>query len=321
MFRVTVIFFVLICLMSDNGYAVGVSVEAQVDRTEITIGDLINLDVTIAADTTLEVILPKMDVLLGVFEVKDYNQADPFIDKDGRRIHRYQYNLTTWTTGLWLIPPLTASFTDSAGNAATASSDSIFINVKSLLAEAGADTVDIRDIKAQYEVPSDRAKYYYLAAAAVVAILAVWYFLRRRKFVIKPAAVDLRTPDQRAIDELTELNNAGYLALGKWREWYFALTEIFRRYLDGRYGVETLEATTGEVRGILQDMPFSSPEQREIMEFLEAADWVKFAKLVPPENKPRDDFQWVWQFVQRTRIEKITGEEITAGITKTGTTG
>ena len=127
----------IFCVLPAVAHAEGVSVDARVDLTEITIGDRINLDVVITVDTTLEVILPDMEILLGVFEVKDYDHADPIVDETGRRVHRYWYNLTTWTTGRWLIPPLTASFTDSTGLTGSASSDSIFISVKSLLAHAG----------------------------------------------------------------------------------------------------------------------------------------------------------------------------------------
>jgi len=311
----------IVCVLPAVAHAEGVSVAARVDRTEITIGDRLNLNVTIIADTTLEVVLPNMEILLGVFEVKDYEHADPTIDETGGRVHRYRYNLTTWTTGRWLIPPLTASFTDSTGLTGSASSDSIFINVKSLLAEAGADTVDIRDLKPQYEVPADRALYYYLAGAFVVVALGLWYLLRRRKVERGLAEVDTRTSGERAIDDLTELNNSSYLAEGKWREWYFDLTEIYRRYLDGRYDVETLEATTSEVKTILPGLPFEEPELREIVDFLESADWIKFARLVPPEEKPRQDFDWVWQFVQRTKVETIIGGQATTEVKKTGTEG
>ena len=68
-------------------HAQGVSVDAQVDRTKITIGDRINLDVAITADTTLEIILPAMEQLLGVYEVKDYEHLGPTIDEAGRRVH------------------------------------------------------------------------------------------------------------------------------------------------------------------------------------------------------------------------------------------
>ena len=96
----------ILCFLPGGALAAGVSVDAHVDLTEITIGDRVNLEVVITADTTLEVVLPDLEILLGVYEVKDYEHADPIIDENGRRVHRYWYNLTTWTTGRWLIPPL-----------------------------------------------------------------------------------------------------------------------------------------------------------------------------------------------------------------------
>jgi len=302
-------------------YAQGVSVDAHVDRTEITIGDRVNLEVTVAADTTLKIVLPAMEQLLGVFEVKDYEHLDPTIDDGGRRVYRYRYNLTTWTTGRWLIPPFTAEFTDSAGRSGSASSDSIFIEVKSLLAEAGADTVDIRDLKSPYSVPMNRAIYYILVGVLVVAALGLWFFLRRRRRGEEDIAGDTRSPWERAFDELTELKESDCLSENRWREWYFALTEIYRRYLDGRYHVETLEATTMEVKMILPDLPFGEKQQREIEDFLEFADLVKFARLVPPPERPQDDFDWVWRFVNQTKVEELVAKEESPAARKTGTEG
>ena len=300
--------------------APGVSVDARVDRTEITIGDRVNLEVVVTADTTLDVVLPQAEELLGIFEVKDYARLDPIIDDSGRRVSRFWYNLTTWTTGRWVVPPLRVAFTDSAGRSGSASSDSIFISVRSLLGEAGADTIDIRDIKPPYHVPLSRAVYYYLAGATLLAALVLWFVLRRRR-VQERAVEDTRPPGERAFDELTELKNSGCLPEKRWREWYFALTEIFRRYLDGRYGVETLEATTTEVKVILPNLPLGERQREETVDFLELADLVKFARLAPPPERPPDDFDWVWRFVERTRIETLVAKEQTPVARKTGTEG
>ena len=233
----------------------GASVDVRVDRTEITIGDLINLEVIVTADTTLEIVLPPTEDLLGVFEVKDFQSFDPAIDQAGRRVYRSWYHLTTWTTGRWLVPPFTVTFADSSGRSGSASSDSLFIDVRSILAESGADTVDIRDLKPQFHAPVKRALYYYIAGAVIAAGLLIWLILRRRKRREEAVIEDSRTPWERAFDDLTELKDSNCLAEQKWREWYFALTEIYRRYLDGRYGVDTLEATTTEVKLTLPSLP------------------------------------------------------------------
>ena len=298
----------------------GVSVNVRADQTQITVGDRINLEVVITADTTLSVVLPATEDALGVFEIKDFRRFDPTVDKSGQRVYRSQFNMTTWTTGRWVVPPLVVTYTDRAGHSGSASSDSLFIDVQSILGEAGADTVDIRDLKPPYSVPVSRAIYYYLAAAIILIALAIWFFFRRRRKK-EMIAGDTRTPWERAFDELTELKNSNCLGEEKWREWYFALTEIFRRYLDGRYGVETLEATTTEVKSILPGLPFTEAERHTITDFLEFAGLVKFAKLVPPPARPESDFDWVWGFVERTRIQTLIQGEPATGAEKTGTAG
>jgi len=297
-----------------------VAIDVRADRTEITIGDRLNLDVTVTADTTLNVVLPSSEDALGAFEIKDFRRFEPTVDQSGRRVFRSQFNITTWTTGTWVVPPLVVSYTDRAGHAGSASSDSLFINVKSILAAAGADTIDIRDLKPPYQVPINHAVYYYLAAAVVLGALAVWWFFRRKKKE-GSAVGDTRTPWERAVDELSALRNSACLREEKWREWYFALTEIFRRYLDGRYGVETLEATTTEAKAILPQLPVTENERQEILDFLEFADLVKFARLAPPLERPERDFDWVWNFVERTKIEAVPQTGPSPVAEKTGTAG
>jgi len=304
-----------------QAFAQGVTVNARLDRTEITVGDRVNLDISITADTTLDIVLPPTEDLLGVFEVKDYQSKDPFINDQGRREYHYWFDMTTWTTGRWLVPPLTVTFTDSLGQSGSASSDSLFINVKSLLAEAGADTVDIRDLKAQYSVPPQRSIFYVIAGAAVILAALAWYILRRRRRKIAALIEDTRTVWERAFDELTALRNSNCLAEQQWREWYFSLTEIYRRYLDGRYGVETLEATTTEVKLILPSLPLGPAERETTVKFLDLADLVKFARLVPPPDRPQRDFDWVWQFVEQTKLEALISGEQQQDAAKTGTEG
>jgi hypothetical protein len=243
------------------------------------------------------------------------------VNQDGRREYQYWFDMTTWTTGRWLVPPLTVTFTDSSGQTGSASSDSLFITVRSLLAEAGADTVDIRDLKPLYSVPRRLSVLYFIAGAALILAGLAWFILRRRRRKIEAGVEDTRTAWERAFDELTELRNSDFLAEEKWREWYFALTEIFRRYLDGRYGVDTLGGTTSEIKHVLPSLPLGSAEQNETVKFLDLADFVKFARLAPPPERPREDLEWVWRFVEQTKIEALISGEQAPDEAKTGTEG
>ncbi len=305
-------------LNAGTAAAEGVSITAEVDKTEITIGDLIELGITVEADTALDVTLPDLSLILDAYEVKDYRQAEPVIRRDGTRVHEYSCSLTTWTTGRWVIPPMTVTYTDSLGQTATASSDSIYIDVKSLLAEAGEDTVDIRDLKPLYTPQAQTAWYYYLAGGIILLGVILWLLFHRRKKTEELEEKDTRTPDERAFDELQELKAMPYLTEEKWREWYFALTEIWRRYLDGRYQVDTLEATTLEVKAILDSLPFDETDRREIEDFLDRADFVKFARQVPESGTPEQDYAWVWAFIERTKIVQV---EEKREVQQTGTEG
>ena len=75
-----------------------ISVESLVDRDKITIGDLVNYKVIIQHDPDIVVEAPPVGANLGMFEIRDYNVAEPRNEK-GQVINETEYSISTFETG------------------------------------------------------------------------------------------------------------------------------------------------------------------------------------------------------------------------------
>ena len=108
-------------------------------------------------------------------------------------------------------------------------------------------------------------------------------------------------PHELAMRELDALRAKGLLEAGKIQDYYFGLSEIFRRYLVFRYGFPALDWTTEEITSNLHNVKeLNSQLKEQLLVILQNTDQVKFAKA----NVHQDDHetQYIIQFNQSTRV-------------------
>ena len=207
---IAVVLFSVFCI----GYcfADGVSVNASVDRSNITIGDPINYTITIKKDALLEIELPEID--FGKLEVKDFREENPSED-----ILDLKYILTSFEVGEFTIPEAAIKY--SGGEVKT---KAIAIEVVSVLKEE-EEYSDIKDLKEQYVIPSEWWIYLIIALAVVaLAVAAVFAsnYVKRRYFSkedIVKEVIPLRPPHEVAYEELEVLKKSSLLKEEKIKEY------------------------------------------------------------------------------------------------------
>jgi hypothetical protein len=131
-----------------------------------------------------------------------------------------------------------------------------------------------------------------LAALAVLLLIAglIWYLNKRRKkqpvFVLKPKVV--LSPKEAALREIEKLRMKKLWQAGRVKEYHSELTEILRKYIEGRFQVPALEQTSSEISESLSNQA-GCPKQAldRLSHLLVLADMVKFAKVqpLPAENE------------------------------------
>ena len=167
---------------------------------------------------------------------------------------------------------------------------------------------DIRDIRPPVVYGWDPR---WGVGALVVALLAagvglLWWLLRRRRR--GPASVVSRAPpvslEEVARGELAAL--ARESGLGD-KEFYFRLCTAVRRYLDGRYGADTLERTTEELLPVLRGLPLDEVARGALQGLFRHADPIRYADGSAPVERRRADLA-VAQELLRAPAAAAAGE-------------
>lgn len=139
---------------------------------------------------------------------------------------------------------------------------------------------DIRGLKDLIHIPYP-LYVYVVGGLLAVALLALVFLLLRKIFRKKEA----RAPEIPAVplqeQILKEL--AGLYALlnedpGSLKKFHFLLSEIFRRYLELRFGFAATDSTTEEIARLLPRLThLTEPQKDAILKLLRETDAVKFA--------------------------------------------
>jgi hypothetical protein len=212
--------------------------------------------------------------------------------------HAALLTVTAYQPGPVTLPALPALLRSPDGALSTVISDSLALEVESVLAAVpgAADSADIRPLKRPVELPGGhRLALLLLALAAGLGLADFLVYRRRRRrapAAAAPVALDTRPPDVIALEALERLRREG-LAAHRVKAHYSRLTDILRPYLERRFGFPAVDLTTAEIleavaarldgpRGAAVPPPAPSPERDELRRLLEESDLVKFARFAPP---------------------------------------
>jgi hypothetical protein len=105
-----------------------------------------------------------------------------------------------------------------------------------------------------------------------------------------------------ALEALRKLRESDLLATGQIKAFYIELSEIVRRYIEGRYFVPALELTTGELMDDLKQVTLEPDARDMLRDLLELSDLVKFAKYAPASEEHERAPQLAESFVETTKL-------------------
>ncbi len=295
-----------------------IEVNSAVDTSRITIGDRIRYTISINHVDTMRVEKPGEGVNLGQFEIKDYKIYDP-VREEGRVEEKFEYVISVFDTGTFVIPPFPVAYfpTDSLGDYKLIEASAIKIYVESVIQD---EARELRDVKPPIDIPYD---YFLLFSvlAAVILIGALVYFGYRLYQKRKETGYLIRSPEpprpahEIALVALEELLKKDLVAQGLLKEFYSEISEIIRRYIEGRYFIPALEETSSEILRELNGQEIDVDLMQDIKEFLELSDLVKFAKYKPGEKENQKIVVLGRQFIEKTMVvyemeeQSVTNED------------
>jgi hypothetical protein len=262
-----------------------ISVEVEVTPKQATVGDLITYSIRVRHDLNIEPSQPQFIPPEGLEAVEQGARELP--RKKSQAQQEFWFRLRADLVGKYEFPALTIPFVVSSlenvdiKTPGQVSSPEAQVEIQSILRLEG-EPKDIRDIKPLENISRNWLPIILVVLAAVLVIaLGIYLFLKRKKSksADSPHIQETLSPQEIALRDLDILKNKGLLEKGLIREYYFELSEIFRRYLGAKFNFPALDWTTEEIKRFLTHSSSHDPGIREKISYiLEKTDLVKFAK-------------------------------------------
>jgi hypothetical protein len=278
-----------------------------VDKKTIRIGDRIRYTLELRSDEALEAEFPKFDKeRLDEFEIKNSGgrRSKPFFA--GYRYLKW-YEIATFSVGKQLIKPCEVRYKRKGETGwSILKSAEITINVESVLPNnVNILALDIKDIKGPLYF-LEINKIIMAAALALLALYLASLYIRR----MMRNAAPKKSPYETAVGELAALKRL--LAAGMdIKECYAKASFCVRDYIEETLRLRAPEMTTEEFLNSLKDSPHIPPQYKVLFkEFLEACDFVKFAKYTPTGAEIESVFRAAENLIEKTKeLSKHAGED------------
>lgn len=303
------LFLILFQLFNTLSFA-QVSTAAEINKNEIRIGELIELKLSITIPKTLQnepYIFPEFkDTITKQIEIVEISKIDTIIQNDNFIIQR-KIKISAYDSGQFVLPPL--KFISKKDTSKSISTNSLLITVHTVPTDTAETSV--KDIKPLFEEKFDIKWYLPLIIKISIGILllaavifAIYWYTKKKK---KPAAENKPKlpPHIIALEKLNKIKTEEIWKEGKIKDYYSAVSDTVREYIEGRYKIPALEQTSFETLQSLKYKAIATSTREKLNYIFEISDLVKFAKLTPIEQDHINILQSAFDFVNDTKEEII----------------
>lgn len=312
---------IALCLFS-IAPAVGqrASAHATIQPTEIMIGEqaLIDLKVITPKDKVIAFPVYEKEIIPGI-EVIAMLPPDTVIENNVMTLN-FKYVVTSFDSTLYHIPYLPVSdgtdtiFSNSFGLKVTSPelSDST-LNYLGKINRGETDSIDFKQLQINDIKPIRKAEFVWtdflwilwlvLGVALLLALIGfiVYLIVKKKKkgYIFKPPVV--LPAHVRAVNELDKLKSEKIWLQGREKEFYSRLTDILRRYIYEREGINAMEMTSGEILNSVRQISEVDSVCENLKQILTTADLVKFAKYKPYADENDLSMVNAYFFVNQTK--------------------
>lgn len=285
-----------------------VNAVVHLDNENPTLGEQITLTLTVDADPKVKIIMPDFGDQLGKFGIADYKSSER-IREDDRNEYVQRYTLDLPMSGKLKTPSFLIEFTDNRDDAENPGkieellTEEITFEVASVFADGKTpeELYPVMEKLPELVLPETQKSQWWLwAALAALAVAAVggiiWLKTRARPEIILP-------PDVVALGALNNMEKREIPTESKAVDaWYVELSDIVRKYIEGRFELQAPRLTTEEFFELAKSSNALSDENKNVIrKLLEHSDRVKFTHFVPTTDESREMLKAARSFVEETR--------------------
>lgn len=295
----------LVALLCSVGSLRAQNVEyvAEIDSNYILIGDQIHFRMKVKSEPGVKVAFPRLqDTIAKGIEIVSGPVRDSVMEKDGRVLVQESYVITSFDSGVYVIPPMLIQIQrDNYNN--TLRTDPLNLIVNTLVVDQQKGNFDIVMPLATPWTFVEILPYLLWALLAIVVIGLIVWIIKVRK-ANKPLFASVKPvipPYVLAMKALDEIKKEKLWQSGKTKEYYTQLTDTIRTYVDGELGISAMEQTSFETLRALEKCEQVNAKQRDQLAMMfETADYVKFAKAEPLPDENVRNLDVAYGFVKET---------------------
>ncbi len=305
-----ILFFLLALCTGMTSLAQSVTVESSLDSTVILIGEQLHLRTKVCCPKDARVKFPDFrggSITDGV-EVLEAGKIDTSEVGEGRRWElSREYTLTAFDSAVYTIPRVEVD----VNGAKYQSPNEIGLKVNSVDVDLQHPD-DIRPPKAPVDGVFSWGSGLLKASVSIWLFLAIFIICAVRLATAKPVTRKVKIipptpPHKTAIAAIEELKN-GEREGEHLKEYYMALTDVLRQYINDRFGFNAREMTTFEIVDKLRTTGDASALD-ELHEILSTADLVKFAKYEASLAESDRTLLQAVDYVRTTQINDPAAEQ------------
>jgi len=275
------------------------TIKVTTEKNRYIIGDRIDVKLTIQKPEGYIISWPQFSPGYGRFELIDSMMEDS--SPNGSIIHR-TIAVSAYDSGKFYFPAIAVFFRHKSDTTQRILfSDSFPIT----MLRVGVDTTkDFMPIKAPEKLAYTWQELlpYIIGGALLLAIIItlIVMYIRKKK---KEAQMSrpLLPPYEEAMEELFKLKKQQLWESGEVKQYYIRLSDIIRRYIERRFGIEAMESTTNEIVRALKKTDAEHHARTKLKELLELSDLVKFARLTTIADDNLNSYIMAIDFVEMTR--------------------
>ncbi len=303
------------------------TVKAYIEPDSILIGDRFTLTIDVEKDQVQSLFFPAFSMekaapaedgmpQFGVLECLEDHPVDTLEQKGRRLLLRKRYTLTAFDEGVYNLGRPSVLYADkNIVDTLYGVKDSLHVVVNTFKIDS---TAMLRDIKPVKTLPFKFGEIsgYLTILLAILAILALAVYLLARYLAKRGKKItDLFKPEPPlpphivAITALENLQNQKLWQNNRHKEYYSALSEIVRTYIDGRFGIGAMEMSTDEIVEAIKEIDLPQKSAMDLVSVLRNADLVKFAKALFEASENESAYSKIYYFVEETKPVEVTEDE------------